>query len=146
MVEKIYINNKEAHGTFGLTLAEGALTTLLTPPPMKQYIENKSAMMSGKQVYVSDETPALVDERDFNIAVNIASNNSTDIEDRIAELTAELQKGIIKLKVERYEEEALKHTYVFNLLYKSCSQLQTFFRGSAKFLLSFNEPDPTDRA
>ena len=40
-----YINNKDAHDEWGLIFGETSLTALLTPAPVKGYIENKSALI-----------------------------------------------------------------------------------------------------
>lgn len=52
-----YINNKDAHDEWGLIFGETSLTALLTPAPVKGYIENKSALIHGKQVLSGEEIP-----------------------------------------------------------------------------------------
>lgn len=54
MVGELFINNEDARKTYGIIFGEDSLTALMTPPPVKPYIENKSALVHGKQV-LNDE-------------------------------------------------------------------------------------------
>ena len=50
MTGDVTINNADAFERYGINLEDGALSTLMTPPPMKEFIESKSRMKHGKTV------------------------------------------------------------------------------------------------
>ena len=49
MKGELFINGKDAYLEWGIGLENGALLTLMTPPPNKDLIENKSRLEHGKE-------------------------------------------------------------------------------------------------
>jgi hypothetical protein len=50
MEGEFYINDKDAYTTWGISMDTSSLSALMTPPPMKEFIENKSRLENGKRV------------------------------------------------------------------------------------------------
>lgn len=133
------INNRDAWLTWGVFLAETAFTTLLTPAPLKSYIENKSALESGKQVLTADGTLPLPDERDLQLEIYLRAKDFDDFMAKYKEFTTELKKGHIDLQT-RYQPDI-----VYHCIYISCAQFSQYNGRLAKFALKLNEPDPENR-
>lgn len=134
-----YINNKDAHDEWGLILGETSFTALLTPAPVKGYVQNKSALMHGKQVLSGEENLPKIDERDLQLVFAIKAKNRTEFLARYASFVSELEKGIIDLRT-KYQPGV-----VYHLLYMSCQQFTQFNGRLAKFVLKLNEPNPKNR-
>lgn len=134
-----YINNKDAHDEWGLIFGETSLTALLTPAPVKGYIQNKSALIHGKQVLSGEENPPKIDERDLQLVFAIKAKNLTEFMSRYISFVSELEKGIIDLRT-KYQPGV-----VYHLLYMSCQQFTQFNGRLAKFVLKLNEPNPKNR-
>lgn len=134
-----YINNKDAHDEWGLIFGETSLTALLTPAPVKGYVQNKSALIHGKQVLSGKENPPKIDERDLQLVFAIKAKNLTEFMSRYISFVSELEKGIIDLRT-KYQPGV-----VYHLLYMSCQQFTQFDGRLAKFVLKLNEPNPKNR-
>lgn len=134
-----YINNKDAHDEWGLILGETSFTALLTPAPVKGYVQNKSALIHGKQVLSGKENPPKIDERDLQLVFAIKAKNLTEFMSRYISFVSELEKGIIDLRT-KYQPGV-----VYHLLYMSCQQFTQFNGRLAKFVLKLNEPNPKNR-
>lgn len=134
-----YINNKDAHDEWGLIFGETSLTALLTPAPVKGYVQNKSALIHGKQVLSGKENPPKIDERDLQLVFAIKAKNLTEFMSRYISFVSELEKGIIDLRT-KYQPGV-----VYHLLYMSCQQFTQFNGRLAKFVLKLNEPNPKNR-
>ena len=134
-----YINNKDAHDEWGLILGEISFTALLTPAPIKGYVQNKSALMHGKQVLSGKENPPKIDERDLQLVFAIKAKNRTEFLARYASFVSELEKGAIDLRTK--DQPGM----VYHLLYMSCRQFTQFNGRLAKFVLKLNEPNPKNR-
>lgn len=143
---KVYINDaqKDTQEKWGILFADGSLSTLMTPAPLKSYITNKSALSTGKQVLTASGTLPKVDERDFQLTFGLHARNFAEFITRYRAFVAELQKGAFTLTVHMQDGETfLKETYY--LLYLSCSQYSEYNGRLAKFVLKVNEPDPAAR-
>lgn len=53
--EECFINGRNIWSTWGAELMDGALEAILTPPPVKDYIENDSRLEHGIQITSSPE-------------------------------------------------------------------------------------------
>lgn len=134
-----FINDRDAWFAWGIFLAETALTTLLTPAPLKPYIENKSALESGKQVLTDDGTLPLTDERDLQLEIYLRARDFDDFITKYNAFTEELKKGRVDIRT-RYQPDVIYHC-----IYISCAQFSLFNGRLAKFALKLNEPDPENR-
>lgn len=139
MVARLYINGEDAYENFGASLGENALVALMTPVPNKTYLENKVATQDGKQVLITDELPARMDERDIALDINIEARDVCAMLENYRGLCRELRKGAVSLST------SFEPSVVYHLNYLSCSQMRTFFQGKAVFSIRFNEPNPANR-
>ncbi|MCQ2257824.1 MAG: hypothetical protein MJZ41_07525 [Bacteroidaceae bacterium] len=139
MVVRLYINGEDAYENFGASLGENALVSLMTPVPNKSYLENKVATQDGKQVLISEELPALMDERDVALDINIEARDVFAMLENYRGLCEVLNKGAVTLST------SFEPNKVYRLNYLSCSQMRTFFKGKAVFSIRFNEPNPANR-
>lgn len=140
MVGEVFINGEDAQEVYGVIFGSESFTTLLTPPPVKAYIENKSALSHGKQVLNDEVTPPKLDERDIQLTFFLRANSMEQFLTRYAAFTAVLQAGRIDIRT-KYQP---KVTYRCN--YISCAQFSQFNGRLAKFVLKLNEPNPNNRA
>lgn len=139
MIGEMKINGYDAYSQWGVTLGNGSLSALMTPPPMKSYITNESAASHGKIVANSSVAMPKVDSRDVQLTIYIYAKTASAFYARYQSFVAELQKGIIELST-KYQSDVL-----YRLLYVSCSQFSQFNGKLGKFTIKFNEPNPMNR-
>ena len=72
MEGEFYINDKDAYTTWGISMDTSSLSALMTPPPMKEFIENKSRLENGKRVITSNPR---VDERNITLTFNLTAKS-----------------------------------------------------------------------
>lgn len=134
---QIYINGKNAKATWRVGVEDGALSALLTPPPMKPFVSNKSPRQHGKEIYPANPR---VDERDVQIPIYFSARSEAEFLANYESFVAELQTGVFTLRV---VAGGLDRT--FFMVYLSCQQFTQMNLGLAKFLLRLNEPNPTKK-
>lgn len=139
MKGECFINNKDTFTTWGIILGSESFTNLLTPPPLKAYIENKSALMDGKQVLNDENHAPKLDERDIQITFFLQARTLEQFLQRYASFTQELSKGKLDIRT-KYQPGV---TYHCN--YVSCAQFAQFNGRLGKFVLKVNEPNPNNR-
>lgn len=137
MIGDLLINGNDAYGTWGVRLDTGFSNALLAPPPLKEFIENKSRLEDGKRVVVNNPR---VEERDVTLPFTIEGNTINDYLGKYRAFVLELQKGEIHLKVPALGNEVYRLIYKKSLSYALSSD-KTF----SKLSVMFNEPNPTDR-
>ena len=134
---ELYINGVDAYTEYGMSLESSALSALMTPPPNKELIENKSRLEHGKRVVNSNTK---VDERELNLQFHITAKNRTDFFNKYSKLCGLLELGEIEIKTS-YQSDVL-----YRMNYISCTQFSQFRLGMAKFTLRLNEPNPKNRS
>lgn len=132
-----YINNKDAYTTWGISMDTSSLSALMTPAPMKEFIENKSRLEHGKRVITSDPK---IDERNISLTFNLTAKSEEQFFSRYNSFCEELATGVLYLR-SKYQPNV-----VYKTIYLSCNQFTQFMRGIAKFSLRLVEPNPTDRS
>ena len=137
MIGELYINGKDAQVQFGVSMDDMGLTTLMTPAALKEFVENKSRAIHGKQVLVSNPR---VDERDVQLTVYLTASNTADFLSKYAAFVAELQAGTIHITT-KYQPSVK-----YRMVYKSCTQFAQFNGRLGKFSLKLSEPNPNNRA
>lgn len=137
MTGELYINGKDAYTTWGISMDDTALSTLMTPAPNKEFIENKSRLQDGKQV-VSVNPKA--DERSLTLQINLTAKDEAQFFARYVLFCKELETGVLNIRT-KYQPDI-----TYKTIYLSCSQFSQFMRGIGKFSLKLNEPNPKDRA
>ena len=156
----LFINDADAFEAWGVNLEDGALSALMSPPPLKGYIESKSRTQHGKSVVTGVNT-LYVDERELTITFHIIGKTHyptpqstwadpnvpeyyTNTKDAFMAQFAALCRdvfnyGIFRLST-RYEPDV-----EYTLQYLSCSQFQQFHQNMGKFVLKVCEPNPAER-
>lgn len=137
MIGELFINGKDAQAEWGVTLESSGLSALMTPAPIKEFVENKSRLSHGKQVLTSYPR---VDERDVQLTLFISSKDVDSFFMKYGAFVAELQKGPISIRT-KYEA-----TTLYRMIYMSCVQFSQFNGRLGKFVLKLNEPNPNNRA
>jgi ATP-dependent helicase YprA (DUF1998 family) len=132
----LYINNKDAYATWGISLDETSLSALMTPAPSKPFVENKSRLEHGKQIIANNPK---VDERNITLQINLTASNEVLFFARYTSFCQELETGLLYIRT-KYQSDVMYRT-----VYLSCQQFSQFMRGIAKFSLKLNEPNPKDR-
>lgn len=127
---------------FGISLTNGAVAALLTPPPLKASIQNKSRLRDGAE-YLNPNVR--YDERTLNLPMHIVAENLEQFISQYDRFCAVLKQG----------EFGLTCSYIpnktFKLIYVSCTQFSTYGLKSssgtkyAPFVLRVIEPNPEDR-
>lgn len=137
MERNAFINGRNIWSTWGAELMDGALEAILTPPPVKDYIENDSRLGHGIQITSSPEI-CKMDSRELTLPFFITGNSQSDYLDKYSSFVSELVKGKIALKI-----PALGKTY--NLYYLSCGKYGSYGKCRGKFMVKLKEPNPGDR-
>lgn len=137
----LYIKNAsgnfvDAYTTWGLSLSESALSSLLTPPPLKELIESTYRKKAGKIVILKD---AVYADRDLTLQVHITASSKSDFLSKYNAFCSVLATG----RVEMFT--SLNAGVYYRFIYVSCTQFSEFMGKMAKFSLRLNEPDPTNR-
>ena len=137
MTGQAYINNKDIFLTWGMTLISGAYEALLTPAPMKDYIENKSRGMHGSRIVAAAEN-ARMDSRNVSIPFFIEGATEAEYLTRFESFITEITSGMFTLKIPRMQRS-------FKLVYTECSKYGNYGMTRGKFIAKFKEPNPKDR-
>ena len=134
---QLYINGEDAYLTWGIFLAETALSTLMTPAPNKEFISNKYRSKDGKTVI--KHNPRL-DEREITLPFNMTAKDSTTFMTNYARFCEDvLAKGELVIRTQ------FQPNVWYRCIYLSCTQFSPFIQEMAKFSLKPYEPDPSDR-
>lgn len=138
------INGKDAYTTWGLTLADGSLSALMTPAPLKPHVSNKSRAEDGRQVLGIGAESRLahrprVDERSLTLVVNISAPTQEAFLQRYALFCDELRGSVLDIRT-KYQPNV-----VYHLIYESCQQFSAFSLGVGKFTLRLTEYNPANR-
>jgi len=134
---ELTINGKDAATTWGVFMSDGALSALMTPAPMKAYIENESRAKNGKEVL---GTSARIDSRDLTLTFCLKAPTRELFFTRYLAFVEELQKGTIAISTQ-YQPNV-----IYRCLYVSCSQFSQYNGRLGKFSLRLTEPNPANRS
>lgn len=142
-MESVYINGKGAGATWGVTLLDGSIAALLTPPAAKSRITNNCRLKNGTQSVVkTKDGSSLVrfQSRDVILNFSFSASGYVDLEQKQAAFLAELMNGTVALKVPQLPDK------VYHLDYVSSTFYGQLLGKLAKLAVKFNEPDPTARS
>ena len=134
---ELKINGKDAATTWGVFMSDGSLSALMTPAPMKEYIENASRAKHGKQVLAGYSR---VDSRDLTLTIYIKAKTRTQFFANYLAFVTELQGGEIAI------ETQYQPGVYYRCLYVNSNQFAHYNGRLGKFTLKLNEPDPTNRS
>ena len=135
MIGDVTINNADAFERYGINLEDGALSTLMTPAPMKEFIESKCRVMHGKKIITKEPK---YDAREITLPFHLIAKSKLLLNHKLFSDEV-LDTGKFELKT-KYQPNV-----VYRLVYLSCTQFRQFIREMATFALKVSEPDPTDR-
>lgn len=133
---RVYINRKDAKEAWGVVLDSSAISALLAPPPMKEYIGNGSRLEHGRRVIVSN---AKVDKRDVTLTLSMYACDETAFWSRYNAFCTELEKAFLEIELGDFPG------VIYKCVYKSCSQFTQYNGRLAKFSLKLEEPNPKNR-
>lgn len=134
---ELFINGIDAYEEYGVSMQSSGLSALMTPPPLKEIIENKSRQEHGKRVVISDTK---IDERELSLPIHITARSKEDFLEKYGKFCDVLTKGTLELKT------SYQPNIVYRTIYQSCSQFSEYRLGLAKFTLRLNEPNPNNRS
>ena len=137
MIGDLKINNIDAFSRYGINLEDGALSTLMTPVPMKEFVENKSRLRHGKTVIAQS---AKIDSREMTLPFHLLAKTKEEFFQKYNLFCQEVFSGGTF-----YIETKYQPGVVYRLVYLSCNQFRQFVREMAVFSLKVSEPDPTNR-
>lgn len=137
MTGDLIINGKDAYTTFGVSMGDGFLNEIMSFPPIKSFIENKSRLEDGKQLIYNAPK---YDERDITLTFYIEGDTQEEYIQNYSLFQAELKKGLIEIKIPAVNDLVYKLTYLNSQSY-AMNRSRTF----SKFSVKFNEPNPADR-
>lgn len=137
MINDIKINGIDAFTEWGINLEDGAISALMNPSPMKEFIVSKNRVSHGSR-YVTCN--AKFDERELTIPFHLIAKSREEFFTKYNKFCNEvLGKGTFEL-TSRFIPGA-----VFRLIYITCNQFRQFDGRLAVFSLKVKEPDPTNR-
>lgn len=136
----VTINGKDAAKTWGIVFDSSAISALMTPAGMKDYIENTSRTEHGKRV-IANSNVAKVDYRSLTITFALHAKTEDVFFKKYASFCDEIQNtGRLNLVL------SVQPNVVYKLIYKSCTQFTQYNNRLAKFGLKCEEPNPKDRS
>lgn len=134
MKGQLYINNKDAWITWGVSLESGSKAKLLTPAANKDNVTNNVRSQHGKQVLRNNPRKS---DRDLILIFCIGGENEDQFLVRYHSFIDELDSGLVELKL-----LSIKTVYRLDTL--SYQEL-SYYDGIGKIAVRFNESNPSDR-
>ena len=132
---QLYINNKDAYTTWGISLDSKALTTLMTPAGMKENLKVSSRLEDGQRIVCKPK----LKERSLTLTLNLTAATEEEFFSQYESFCEELHTGLLDVKTS-YQDGV-----VYHLEYNDCTQFTQYCRGIAKFSLKCTENDPSNR-
>ena len=124
---------------FGVSLSDGALSSLLAPPAAKERISNESRLEDGKRIDIYSQTH--FQARELTLEMHLIADDFGQFLTRwrafLAALTASPQ-GII-MTVTAYGQ-----TLTYTLQFLSCTQFAQYNGQLGKFAVRFSEQLPNN--
>lgn len=133
----LLINGKDAFDTWGVNMGDNFLNVLLTPPPVKQYCENKSRLEDGKRVILGNKKE---DERDMTLTFTIQGASQNDYISKYRAFMIEMSSGLVSINVPALGADVY-HVYYKNAVSYAMNIERTFSKISMKVC----EPNPAER-
>lgn len=128
--------NKKPLSDLGADLLSGAYAALLSPPALKDFVENDDPLKNGTEVLVP-VTP-VVKERDVTLTFLIKGSDKSSFFTNYNNFIAELKKGLIVLSVPDLGRS-------FRLLYSNSTQFENYRLNACKLAVKFREPNPANQ-
>lgn len=132
----LLINGKDAFREWGIRMGDGFLDAIDAPLPMKEYVENESALEHGKRVLT---TNAKIDSRELTLVFTIEGDSESDYRGKKKAFEAELYKGNVNINIPVLGIDVYKLIYKGKSISYGLSLDRTFGKISSKF----EEPNPS---
>ena len=136
MTGQAFINEVDI-STYGCSLCKGTYEKFLTPPPMKDYIQNQCRSEHGTRV-VANASTSRMKEREISFSVFISGSTQADYLTKYNAFLSAITGGIFTLYL-----PVLGMTY--RLLYTDCKQYGDYGVKAGRFTLNVIEPNPNNR-
>lgn len=124
---------------FGVSLSNGALSALLSPPAAKERISNESRLEDGKRIDIY--SPTHFQARELTLEMHLIADTFEQFLSRwrafLAAITASPQG--IRMTVTAYGQ-----TLTYTLQYLSCTQFAQYNGQLGKFAVRFSEQKPNN--
>ena len=124
---------------WGVSLSDGAISTLLAPPAAKPRVSNESRLEDGKRVNVL--SPVYFQSRELSLEMHLIAASFEDFLTKwrgfIAALNASGEG--INLQFQIYGQ-----TINYRLRYLSCTQFAAYNGTLGKFIVRFEESQPSN--
>jgi len=135
MKGELTINGTDAYDEWGMSLSDGALSTLMTPPPSKGVVTNKSRLFNGT---IHVKANPKVDEHTISLELHFHASTKEKFWANYQSFCTELEKGWLEIKTS-YSSD------IYRCHYEQCSQFAQYCQGLAKFTLKLTEMNPKNR-
>ena len=136
MIGRLFINDKDAWATWGVTLRKGSYDALDLGAPQKESAKNSSSSQHGAQYFGNN---AKVDERQVTLLFYIDASTKRELHDRKTAFEDELRSGLLLFRVpEQFTTYKLKLVDFTD--FKAYNN-----RTKAIISARFTEPNPKDR-
>lgn len=137
MKDELYINGKDAYETWGVSLEDGAVSALMTPPTMKDFVSNTSRLEHGKRIVALNPK---YDSRELTLEMHLCAKTKSDFLTKYGKFCDEvLATGVVHIQTVH------QPNVTYHCTYNSCTQFSAFLSGIAKFSLKLTEPNPANR-
>lgn len=133
---QLYINNKDAYTTWGISLSTDGLSALMTPTGIKTMVSDDCRLKNGTD-YIVDNIR--VTERSITLPLVMSAPTEKAFFNQHSLFCQELKKVQLNIKT------AFQDGVVYRCLYQSCTQYAQYMRGIAKLSLKLVEPNPINR-
>ena len=134
---QLFINEKDAFLTWGISLDSSALSALLTPPAKKAWVTNEVRTDNGTKYALSAVPPN--SQREFTLTITLTAEDEEQFFARYASFCEELSDGTLEIRT------SFHPSVVYRCVYMQCSQFSQFRQQMAFFSLKLIEPNTTDR-
>ena len=92
---ELFINNKDAYDSWGISMDTSSLSALMTPSPNKEFIENKSRLEHGKRIITSNPK---IDERNLILTIHLTAKDEEEFFEKYNNFCKELATGILNIR------------------------------------------------
>lgn len=137
MQNELFINGRDAWDWWGISMDSTALTALMTPAPMKDFISNESRLEHG--ISVTNINPKKA-QRELTLAFNLIANSMEDFLQKYNDFCNNVLAQSLLVINTKYQPGVFYKCY-----YISCSQFAEYNMTMGKFILKLVEPNPDDR-
>lgn len=133
-----WVSTYDIKQTWGVSLSDGAISTLLTPPAVKQRISNESRLEHGKRIDI--RVPNKYEARELTLEMHLIAPDFatflTNYRGFLAALTASPEGIILNFNI-------YGQSITYRLQYLSCTQFAAYNGQLGKFAVRFIERDPS---